>query len=244
MASGKNLGGVLLEQSIKELLYQGGNKAIAVKRLEKVVEEGILEFQSEMTTIRRTHHRNLVQLLGFRIEGSKRLLVYEFMSNGSLADLLFKTSVHPTWKERVRFALDVARGLFFLHKECGVHIIHCNLKPQNILLDDTLTAKISDFGFARLLMPKKATIPDQGIETERKRSSFALDQWQKNALISVNKSDIYSFWIVLLEIICFMAGDLNKVVELDEDVNMRTLERMVKVSMWCIQLMIRIYVPR
>ncbi|PON72512.1 S-receptor-like serine/threonine-protein kinase [Parasponia andersonii] len=232
----------------------GANKTIAVKRLEKVVEEGIREFRAEMTTIGRTHHRNLVQLLGFCIEGSKRLLVYEFMSNGSLAELLFKAVVRPAWKERVRFALDVARGLLYLHEECGVHIINCNLKPQNILLDDTWTAKISDFGFARLLVPNQVKVSMRFEE----RTGYFAPELQKNALISV-KADIYSFGVVLLEIICcrrsidvkvsspdaialsnwvytcFITGELNKLVELDEDVEMRTLERMVKVGLWCIQ---------
>ncbi|KAM5577597.1 hypothetical protein ABKV19_008108 [Rosa sericea] len=79
------------------------NKTVAVKRLEKVVDEGVREFIAEITTIGRTHHRNLIQLLGFCIEGSRKLLVYEYMSNGSLADLIFKAkSVHSSWKERAR----------------------------------------------------------------------------------------------------------------------------------------------
>ena len=86
------------------------------------------------------------RVLGFCIEGSRKLLVYEYISNGSLADLLFKAKKRPLWKERVRITLEVARGVFFLHQECEVHIIHCNLKPQNIFMDDTWTAKISDFG--------------------------------------------------------------------------------------------------
>lgn len=241
----------------KGTTLSSSNKTIAVKRLERGAEEGIREFRAEMATIGRTHHRNLVQLLGFCIEGSKRLLVYEFMSNGSLADFLFKASVrHPALRERVRLVLDVARGLFYLHEECGVHIIHCNLKPQNILLDDTLTAKISDFGFARLLMPKQGK---ESVGVEESTRSYFAPEWKKNALISV-KSDIYSFGIVLLEIICcrrsidvkasspdqvdlcdwvcdcFVGGQLSKLVELDEDdVNMRTIERTVKVGIWCIQ---------
>ena len=103
-------------------VYKGtiseGNKAIAVKRLEKVVEEGQREFRAEMTAIARTHHRNLIRLLGFCIEGSGKLLVYEFMCNGSLADLLFKAEMRPIWKERVRIALDVAKGILYLHEEC------------------------------------------------------------------------------------------------------------------------------
>ncbi|PON72506.1 S-receptor-like serine/threonine-protein kinase [Parasponia andersonii] len=232
----------------------GGDKTIAVKRLEKVVEEGIREFRAEMTTIGRTHHRNLVQLLGFCIEGSKKLLVYEFLSNGSLANLLFKAVLRPSWKERVRFILDVARGVLYLHEECGVHIIHCNLKPQNILLDDTWTAKISDFGFATLLLPNPSKI---SMRIDGAMGYFA-PEWQKNALISV-KADVYSFGIVLLETVCcrrnlevnvsspdeiilstwvyncFMAGELDKLVEDDEQVEMVTLERTVKVGLWCIQ---------
>ncbi|KAF3943341.1 hypothetical protein CMV_030094 [Castanea mollissima] len=238
-------------------VYKGyvseANKTIVVKRLEKFVEEGERGFQAEMTAIGRTHHRNLVQLLGFCIEGSRKLLVYEYISNGSLADLLFKAKKRPLWKERVRITLEVARGIFYLHQECEVHIIHCNLKPQNILMDDTWTAKISDFGLARLSVPNQTRI-SMGLEGT---SEYSAPEWQKNSPISV-KADIYSFGVLLLEIVCcrgsievnvlttdeillsnwvyncFVAGQLDKLVE-DENVDMKTLERMVKVGLWCIQ---------
>ena len=238
-------------------VYKGyvseANKTIVVKRLEKFVEEGEREFQAEITAIGRTHHRNLVQLLGFCIEGSRKLLVYEYISNGSLADLLFKAKKRPLWKERVRITLEVARGVFYLHKECEVHIIHCNLKPQNILMDDTWTAKISDFGLARLSVPNQ-TRTAMGIE---KTSEYSAPEWQKNSPILV-KADIYSFGVLLWEIVCcrgsievnvlttdeillsnwvynfFVAGQLDKLVE-DENIDMKTLERMVKFGLWCIQ---------
>ncbi|XP_050241119.1 G-type lectin S-receptor-like serine/threonine-protein kinase LECRK1 [Quercus robur] len=182
-------------------VYKGtiseGNKAIAVKRLEKVVEEGQREFRAEMTAIARTHQRNLIRLLGFCIEGSRKLLGYEFMSNGSLADLLFKAEMRPIWKERVRIALDVAKGILYLHEECEVRIIHCNIKPQNILLDDTWSAKISDFGLAKLLVPNQSRTT-MGIEA---KAGYLAPEWKKNALVSV-KADTYSFHIVLLEIVC------------------------------------------
>jgi hypothetical protein len=247
---GKGSFGVVYKGTIS-----GGNKTIAVKRLEKIVEEGHREFRAEITAIARTHHRNLVRLLGFCIEGSKKLLVYEFMSNGSLSDLLFKAERRPIWKERVRIARDVARGILYLHEECEVHIIHCNIKPQNILMDDTWTAKISDFGLAKQLLPNQSRT---AVEAQGTTGYFYLaPEWKTNALISV-KADIYSFGIVLLEIICcrsgievnvpipaevilsswvyncFMAGELDKLVE-DEDVDFVTLERMVKVGLWCIQ---------
>ncbi|XP_062147776.1 G-type lectin S-receptor-like serine/threonine-protein kinase LECRK1 [Alnus glutinosa] len=247
---GKGSFGVVYKGTIS-----GGNKTIAVKRLEKIVEEGHREFRAEITAIARTHHRNLVRLLGFCIEGTKKLLVYDFMSNGSLADLLFKAEMRPIWKERVRIARDVARGILYLHEECEVHIIHCNIKPQNILMDDTWTAKISDFGLAKQLLPNQSRT---AVEAPGTTGYFYLaPEWKKNALISV-KADIYSFGIVLLEIVCcrssievnvpipaeinlfswvyncFMAGELDKLVE-DEEVDFVTLERMVKVGLWCIQ---------
>ncbi|PON43479.1 S-receptor-like serine/threonine-protein kinase [Trema orientale] len=253
----EELGRGLFGAVYKGALSNGGNiRAIAVKRLENFVEEGIREFRAEISTIGRTHHRNLVQLLGFCIEGSQRLLVYEFMSNGSLADLLFKATTRPLWKDRVRFILEVAKGMLYLHEECWVHIIHCNLKPQNVLLDDNWTARISDFGFARLLLtPSQYKMSGESVEG---KTGYSAPECQKNALISV-KADVYSFGIVLLEIICcrrnidlkvsnneeialsswayncFVAGELNKLVEGDQNVDAKRLERMVKVGLWCIQ---------
>ena len=176
----------------------GGNKTIAVKRLEKFVKEGHREFRAEIRAIARTHHRNLVQLLGFCFEGSRKLLVYEYMSNGSLADFLFKAKMRPIWKERVRIARDVARGILYLHDECEVNIIHCNIKPQNILMDDTWTAKISDFGLAKLLLPNQSRtfVDAEGTTTG---CFYLAPERKKNARISV-KADTYSFGIVLLEI--------------------------------------------
>ncbi|KAJ0976522.1 hypothetical protein J5N97_011996 [Dioscorea zingiberensis] len=228
-------------------------KTLAVKRLEKVVEEGEREFRTEMEMIGRTHHRNLVKLLGYCNEGSHRLLVYQFMSNGSLADLIFKGDQNrPDWKERFRIALDVARGINYLHEECETHIIHCDIKPQNILMDDYWTAKISDFGLAKLLMPTQ-TRTFTGIRGTR---GYLAPEWYKNVPITV-KTDVYSFGIVLLEILCcrknmelevdvdeiilsqwvyscFLAGELEKLT-LDEDVDMVEFEKAVKVGLWCIQ---------
>ena len=137
-------------------VYKGslnkGRRLVAVKRLEKLVEEGEREFQAEMLAIGNSHHKNLVRLLGYCAEGSKRLLVYEYMSNGSLEKLIFGDSTeHPDWDQRRRITLDIAKGLLYLHEECGAPIIHCDIKPQNILMDEFWTAKISDFGLARAI---------------------------------------------------------------------------------------------
>ncbi|KAG6737333.1 hypothetical protein POTOM_058849 [Populus tomentosa] len=231
----------------------GGDRTVAVKRLEKVLDEGEKKFRAEITVIGQTYHRNLVRLLGFCVEGSRRVLVYEYLRNGTLADLLFQSERRPIWKERVRIALDIARGILYLHEECQACIIHCNITPQNILMDDSWMAKISDFGLLKLLYPDKI------------KSSMALSQsrghmapeWQNNALMSV-KADIYSFGIVFLEIICcrssikvdvstpdemnlsswayqcFAAGQVNKLVK-DEDIEFESLERMVKIGLLCVQ---------
>ncbi|KAA8531024.1 hypothetical protein F0562_005728 [Nyssa sinensis] len=240
----------------KGTLYKGKiKKLVAVKRLEKVqVDEGETEFRAEMRVIGKTHHKNLVRLLGYCAEGMKRLLVYEYMSNGSLADLLFRAEERrPEWNERVRIALDVARGILYLHEECETPIIHCDIKPQNILMDDFWNAKISDFGLAKLLMPDQ-TRTFTGVRGTR---GYLAPEWQKNTPISV-KVDIYSYGIVLLEIVCcrrnmkvdvsnpeevvlsawaykcFVARELDKLVG-DEEVDKKLLERLVTVGLWCIQ---------
>ncbi|KAG1369769.1 G-type lectin S-receptor-like serine/threonine-protein kinase LECRK3 [Cocos nucifera] len=228
-----------------------GQRAIAVKKLEKVVDEGEREFRTEMRTIGRTHHKNLVRLLGFCDEGTNRLLVYEYMSNGSVADLIFKADGHPDWDDRVRIALDIARGIHYLHEDCETRIIHCDIKPENILMDDNWTAKIADFGLAKLLMPSQ-TRTFTGIRGTR---GYLAPEWHKNAPITV-KADVYSFGIVLLEIVCcrknmeleaeedaiilldwvhdcFMDGELEKLVP--DEVDMTELNRLVKVGLWCTQ---------
>ncbi|KAL8497094.1 hypothetical protein ACS0TY_020682 [Phlomoides rotata] len=221
------------------------NKSIAVKKLENVA-EGDRKFRTEMTAVGRTHHRNLVPLLGFCIDGSRKLLVYEFMKNGSLAEFLFEVENRPHWNVRVRIALDVARGILYLHEECETRIMHCNIKPQNILLNDSWTAKISDFGLAKLLMTNEL-----GTYTGAKgTSSYMAPEWQKTSLIT-EKADVYSFGVVLLEIVCcrrnteealglnwvydcFEANELRNLVG-DEDVDVKVLERMVRVGLLCVQ---------
>ncbi|XP_027077540.1 G-type lectin S-receptor-like serine/threonine-protein kinase LECRK4 [Coffea arabica] len=226
---------------------------VAVKRLEKVVEEGEREFKAEVRVIGRTRHKNLVRLLGFCAEGSKRILVYEYMSHGSLADLLFRTKGRLDWNERVRIALDVARGICYLHQGCEAPIIHCDIKPQNILLDESWTAKISDFGLAKLLQPDQT----RTFTGERGTLGYMAPEWKTKTAITL-KVDIYSYGIVLLEIICrrrhiqvnlsrpeethlpswayncFAARELDKLMD-DDSTDKNAFERMVMVALWCIQ---------
>ncbi|PKI58868.1 hypothetical protein CRG98_020767 [Punica granatum] len=129
----------------KGVLASNDRRVITVKVLEKITPNGDREFKTEVDTIGWTNQRNLVELIGFCNDGKNHLLVYEFMPNGSLADFRFGGS-RLSWFKRIEIACGVARGLFYLHGECSKQIIHCDIKPQNILLDESLTAKISDFG--------------------------------------------------------------------------------------------------
>nr|XP_027076891.1 G-type lectin S-receptor-like serine/threonine-protein kinase LECRK3 [Coffea arabica] len=228
-------------------------KVVAVKKLEKVLAEGEKEFQNEITVIGKTHHRNLVRLLGYCLDGAKRLLVYEYMSNGSLADVLLKPENHPSWDERIKIARDIARGVLYLHEECETQIIHCDIKPQNILMDENRCPKISDFGLAKLLKRDQT----RTYTTFRGTKGYVAPEWYRKMPVTV-KADVYSFGIVLLEIICcrksldwsfsedqavledwayqcFKAGELYKLVGDQEVVDMRKLERMMKIALWCIQ---------
>ena len=154
-------------------------------------------FLNDITTIARTHHRNLVKLIGFCINGSGKLPVYEYVSNGSLASFLFNDEKHISRRDTLKIALDIARGVLYLHEECEVRIIHCNINPRNILMDGAWTAKISDFGLARLLKSDHSRMRKEDDGT----SKYLTPEWQKDAPVSV-KLDIYSFGMVLLEIVC------------------------------------------
>ena len=236
-------------------VYKGtiwnGQKLVAVKRLEKVLAEGEKEFQVEMKVIGRTHHKNLVRLLGYCHDGENRLLVYEYMSNGSLADILFTPEKQPCWDERIEIARNIAKGILYLHEGCESQIIHCDIKPHNILMDEYRCVKISDFGLAKLLKPDQ-TNTFTGI---RGTKGYVAPEWHRNQPVTV-KVDVYSFGIVLLELICcrksvdwnlpeeevileewvyycFEARELGKLVS-SREVDQRQLERMVKVGLWCI----------
>ncbi|KAE9449788.1 hypothetical protein C3L33_18315, partial [Rhododendron williamsianum] len=240
-------------------VYKGiipyNQKVVAVKKLEKALAEGEREFQREIKVIGRTHHRNLVQLIGYCLDGPNRLLVYEYICNGSLADFLITHErPQPNWDEKVEIARNIARGIHYLHDECETEIIHCDIKPQNILMDEHWCAKISDFGLAKLSKSPDQTKTFTGIRGTR---GYVAPEWHRRLPITV-KADVYSFGIVLLEIICgrkcldwsrsedeavledwvydcYEARELGKLVGEEEEVDMRKLERMVKVGIWCIQ---------
>ncbi|GKC44043.1 G-type lectin S-receptor-like serine/threonine-protein kinase LECRK3 [Tanacetum coccineum] len=180
-------------------IIESSMKVVAVKKLkEELAQQREIEFQTEMKVIGRTHHRNLAKLLGYCCEGSERLLVFEYMPLGSLADILFEPiRTTPSWAERIRMAIDIAHGILYLHEECETTIIHCDIKPQYILMDEYTCAKISDFGLAKLLehdQTRTSTLI-------RGTRGYVAPEWYKNLPVIV-KADVYSFGIVLFEILC------------------------------------------
>lgn len=123
---------------------------IAVKRLDGV-RQGEKEFRAEVRSIGMIQHINLIKLIGFCCEGSKRLLVYEYMPNRSLDAHLFQSNSSLSRSTRYKISLDISRGLAYLHEHCQECIIHCDIKPQNILLDASFVPKIADFGMAKFV---------------------------------------------------------------------------------------------
>ncbi|KAK8919070.1 putative receptor-like protein kinase [Platanthera zijinensis] len=180
-------------------VYKGelpGNRFIAVKLLAENAKLKGDDFISEVSTIGRIHHRNVVRLVGFCSDGSKRALIYEYMPNGSLEKYIFSSF---SWKKLNSIALGVARGINYLHRGCDMTILHFDIKPQNILLDHRFRPKISDFGLAKVY-PKDQNVVSfyhaRGtlgyIAPELASRSFGL--------IS-HKSDVYSFGMLLLEMV-------------------------------------------
>ena len=151
------------------VVYKGelndGTK-IAVKRMESsasvVSDKGLAEFKSEIDVLTKMRHRHLVALLGYCLDGNERLLVYEYMPRGTLSQHLFHWKEEERkpldWTRRLAIALDVARGVEYLHTLAHQSFIHRDLKPSNILLGDDMRAKVSDFGLVRLAPEGKYSI--------------------------------------------------------------------------------------
>ncbi|VAI91316.1 unnamed protein product [Triticum turgidum subsp. durum] len=231
---------------------------IAVNRLDGAY-QGEKQFRAEVSSIGAIQHINLVKLIGFCCEGSKRLLVYEHMPNRSLDVHLFgNKSMILNWTVRYQMALGVARGLAYLHESCRDCIIHCDIKPENILLDTLFVPKIADFGMAKLFRRDYSRV----LTTIRGTVGYLAPEWITGVAITP-KVDVYSYGMMLLEIISgkrnscapcssggnldvyfpvhaahkLLEGDVGSLVDqmLHGDVNLDEAELACKVACWCIQ---------
>lgn len=233
---------------------------IAVKQLEGF-RQGEKQFRAEVITTGRIQHVNLVHLIGFCCEGDKRLLVYEYMPNRSLDFHLFRDSQKVLdWKERYQIVVGVARGLAYLHEQCRECIIHCDIKPENILLDQDFCPKVADFGLAKLMGREVSRV----VTTMRGTAGYLAPEWITGLAIT-SKADVYSFGMVAFELIsgrrnvtreeedvgtdgrfCFFPiwaapkvaeGEVLKVLDskLEGNADIEELDRLCKVAFWCIQ---------
>ncbi|WOH08387.1 hypothetical protein DCAR_0727826 [Daucus carota subsp. sativus] len=175
---------------------------IAVKRMESGVmgTKGLNEFQAEIAVLTKVRHRHLVALLGYCINGNERLLVYEYMPQGTLSQHLFECQElgYPplSWKQRVTIALDVARGVEYLHSLAQSSFIHRDLKPSNILLGDDMRAKVADFGLVK-------NAPDGKYSVETRLAGtfgYLAPEYAATGRVTT-KVDVYAFGVVLMEII-------------------------------------------
>ncbi|CAO2204916.1 unnamed protein product [Urochloa humidicola] len=240
-------------------VYKGvllpGNIHVAVKMLGNSKCNGE-EFISEVATIGRIHHINVVRLVGFCSEETRRALVYEYMPNGSLDKYIFSSEKSFSWDKLNEIALGIARGISYLHQGCEMQIVHFDIKPHNILLDTNFIPKVADFGLARLCPKDNSFMP---MSAARGTIGYIAPEMISRSFGVISaKSDVYSFGMLLLEMIggrrnadphaessCqiyYPSWVYNQLIQLDvgeisSAVDMHELEKkLCIVGLWCIQM--------
>ncbi|CAN0909890.1 Proline-rich receptor-like protein kinase PERK4 [Linum grandiflorum] len=175
----------------------GGGKEVAVKSSKAGSGQGDREFQAEVEIITRVHHRHLVTLVGYSIAKNQKLLVYEFVPNGTLEFHLHgKNGPAMDWPTRLKIAIGSAKGLAYLHEDCNPRIIHRDIKAANILLDFNFDAKVADFGLAKLNRDNFTHISTRVMGT----FGYMAPEYASSGKLT-DKSDVFSFGVVLLELI-------------------------------------------
>ncbi|KAK7263585.1 hypothetical protein RJT34_31177 [Clitoria ternatea] len=233
------------------------SSVIAVKKLDSI-SQGEKQFRTEVSTIGTVQHVNLVRLRGFCSEGARKLLVYDYMPNGSLDSKLFHedNSKVLDWKIRYQVALGTARGLTYLHEKCRDCIIHCDVKPENILLDADFVPKVADFGLAKLVGRDFSRV----LTTMRGTRGYLAPEWISGVAITA-KADVYSYGMMLFELVSgrrnsepsedgqvkffptwaanmvHQGGNVLSLVDSRLEGNADTEEviRVIKVASWCVQ---------
>ncbi|KAM3285490.1 hypothetical protein P3S67_024289 [Capsicum chacoense] len=204
-----------MTRSFKEKLGEGGygsvykgklrsGRDVAVKMLSKP-KDGGQDFMNEVATIGRIHHVNVVGLVGYCVERTKRALVYDFMPNGSL-DKYISTSQEQSpvlsWQRKYDIILGVARGIEYLHRGCDVRILHFDIKPHNILLDENFIPKISDFGLAKLYPTDNSTV---SLTAACGTIGYVAPELISRSIGAISyKADVYSFGMLLMEMLDLM----------------------------------------
>ncbi|KAG8377479.1 hypothetical protein BUALT_Bualt08G0037200 [Buddleja alternifolia] len=180
------------------VVYKGklsDNRVAAIKRLNEA-NQGEAEFLAEVSLIGRLNHANLIEPWGYCAEGKHRLLVYEYLEHGSLTENL--NSDKLDWSKRFDIALGTAKGLAYLHEEYLEWVLHCDVKPENILLDSTYQPKVADFGLSKLL--NRGSMERSNFSTIRGTRGYMAPEWVFHLPIT-SKVDVYSYGIVMLEMV-------------------------------------------